>query len=63
MATPDDKQFVKDLGAEIIDYKTQAFEDLLRDYDAVLDTVSGATYRKSFKVLREGSRIIVSKLE
>jgi NADPH:quinone reductase-like Zn-dependent oxidoreductase len=62
--TPDDKQFVKDLGAdEIIDYKTQAFEHLLRDYDAVLDTVGGETYRKSFKVLKEGSGIIVSKLE
>ena len=63
-ASPDDKQFVKDLGAdEIIDYKTQAFEDLLHDYDAVLDTVGGETYRKSFKVLKEGSGIIVSKLE
>lgn len=36
---------------------------MLHDYDAVLDTVGGETYRKSFKVLKEGSGIIVSKLE
>jgi alcohol dehydrogenase len=61
-----DKQFVKDLGAdEIIDYKTQTFEDLLssHDYDAVLDTVGGETYTRSFKVLKRGSGIIVSTLE
>ena len=35
-----DKQFVQELGANVvIDYKTQTFEDLLHDYDAVLDTV------------------------
>ena len=46
-----DKQFVQELGADVvIDYKTQAFEDLLHDYDAVFDTVGGETYRRSFKV-------------
>jgi alcohol dehydrogenase len=61
-----DKQFVKDLGAdEIIDYKTQTFEDVLssHNYDAVLDTVGGETYTRSFKVLKRGSGIIVSTLE
>ena len=60
-----DKQFVKGLGAdEIIDYKTQTFEDLLsHDYDAVLDTVGGETYSRSFKILKRGSGIIVSTLE
>ena len=59
----DDKQFVKDLGAnEVIDYKTQTFEDLLHDYDAVFDTVGGETYTRSFRVLRKGG-IIVSMLE
>jgi alcohol dehydrogenase len=58
-----DKQFVKELGAdELIDYKTQNFEDLLHDYDAVLDTVGGETYTRSFKVLKRGG-IIVSMLE
>ena len=62
-----DKQFVKEeLGAdEVIDYKTQTFEDVLssHDYDAVLDTVGSETYIRSFKVLKKGSGIIVSTLE
>ena len=58
-----DKQFVQELGAnQVIDYKTQTFEDLLHDYDAVFDTVAGETYRRSFKVLKKGG-IIVSMLE
>ena len=58
-----DKQFVKELGADqAIDYKTQTFEDLLHDYDAVFDTVGGETYTRSFKVLKSGG-IIVSMLE
>jgi alcohol dehydrogenase len=48
-----DKQFVQELGADVvIDYKTQTFEDLLHDYDAVFDTVGGETYRRSFKVIK-----------
>jgi alcohol dehydrogenase len=59
-----DKQFVQELGADVvIDYKSQNFEDLLHDYDAVFDTVAGETYRRSFKVLKKGSGIIVSMLE
>jgi alcohol dehydrogenase len=61
-----DKEFAKELGAdEVVDYKTQTFEDLLpHDYDAVFDTVGGETYKRSFKVLKGGgSGIIVSMLE
>ena len=59
-----DKQFVRELGAnEVIDYKTQTFEDLLHDYDAVFDTVGSETYTRSFKVLKRGGGIIVSMLE
>src|SRR5206468_12316578 len=58
-----DKEFVQELGADtVIDYKTQTFEDLLRNYDAVFDTVDGDTYRRSFKVLKKGG-VIVSMLE
>jgi alcohol dehydrogenase len=58
-----DKQFVQDLGADIvIDYMNQTFEDLLHDYDAVFDTVGSETYRRSFKVPRKDG-IIVSMLE
>ncbi len=58
----DDKEFAKDLGAdEVIDYKNQAFEDLLKDYDAVFDTVGGETTDRSFQVLKKGG-VIVSML-
>jgi alcohol dehydrogenase len=58
-----DKQFVQELGADIvIDYKTQSFEDLVHEYDAVFDTVGGETYRRSFKVVKKAG-IIVSMLE
>ena len=59
-----DKQFVQELGAnQVIDYETENFEDILHDYDAVFDTVAGDTYKRSFKVLKKGSGIIVSMLE
>jgi alcohol dehydrogenase len=62
--SPDDKQFVAKLGTDkVIDYKTQAFEDLVHDYDAVFDTVGGETYSKSFEVLKREGGIVVSMLE
>src|ERR687891_366646 len=58
-----DKQFVQQLGGDqIIDYKKENFEGVIHDYDAVLDTVGGETYVRSFKVLKRGG-IIVSMLE
>lgn len=62
-ATGDGLEYVKQLGAdEVIDYKTQQFDELLQDFDAVFDTVAGETYDRSFKVLKRGG-IIVSMLE
>ena len=59
-----DKEFVQRLGADkVIDYKTENFEDMLHDYDSVIDTVGGNTYKRYFKVLKKGSGIIVSMLE
>ena len=59
-----DEQFVQELGAnQVIDYKTENFEDILHDYDAVFDTIGGDTYKRSFKVLKKGSGIITSMLE
>jgi alcohol dehydrogenase len=63
-ASTDDKQFVQGLGADhIIDYKKENFEDILQDFDAVFDTVGGETYKRSFRILKKGSGIIVSTLE
>lgn len=54
-----DKGFVKELGAdEVIDYKTQKFEEILKDMDSVFDTVGGETTNKSFLVLRKGGIIV-----
>ncbi|PPC86789.1 MAG: NADPH:quinone oxidoreductase [Methylotenera sp.] len=49
---------VKKLGAdEVIDYKKQKFEDVLRDYDVVLGTIEGVI-EKSLKILRPNSHIV-----
>jgi NADPH:quinone reductase-like Zn-dependent oxidoreductase len=59
-----DKRLVQELGADqVIDYKKENFEDIIDDYDAAFDTVGGDTYKRSFKVLKKGSGIIVSMLE
>ena len=50
---------VRRLGADIvIDYNTQRFEDELRDYDVVFDTVGGATQHRSFGVLKPGGILV-----
>ena len=50
---------VRGLGAdEVIDYKKQKFEDVLRDYDAVLDTLGGESLEKSFQILRPKSIVV-----
>ena len=54
-ATGDGIEYVKKLGAdEVIDYKTQDFSEILKDYDAVFDTVGGDDFNKSLKVLKKG---------
>jgi alcohol dehydrogenase len=50
---------VKSLGANVvIDYKTQDFEDVLRDYDVVLNSQDGKTLDKSLRVLKRGGKLI-----
>lgn len=50
---------VKDLGADVVvDYKKQAFETVLHDYDVVLDTLGGETLDKSLQVLKPGGKVI-----
>ncbi len=50
--------YVKGLGAdEVIDYKAVKFEDALRGYDAVFDTVGGDNPTRSLKVLKRGGVI------
>ncbi|MEY4755931.1 MAG: hypothetical protein RJA34_829 [Pseudomonadota bacterium] len=50
---------VKGLGADIVvDYKTEDFGDVLRDYDVVLNSQDGTTLDKSLSVLKGGGQII-----
>ncbi|MCU5582430.1 NADP-dependent oxidoreductase [Bacillus toyonensis] len=43
---------------EIINYKTEKFEDILKNYDAVFDTIGGATLEKSFNIIKSGGNIV-----
>jgi NADPH:quinone reductase-like Zn-dependent oxidoreductase len=50
---------VKNLGADVvIDYRKQAFETILHDYDVVIDTIGGDTLDKSLRVLKPGGIVI-----
>jgi NADPH:quinone reductase-like Zn-dependent oxidoreductase len=55
----DNIDMLRALGADtVIDYQTQKFEELLKDYDVVFDTLGGATREKSFSVLKKGGHLI-----
>jgi len=50
---------VKRLGADIaIDYRKDDFENILHDYDVVLNSLAGETLDKSLRVLKPGGRLI-----
>lgn len=50
---------VKSLGAdEVIDYKQENFEQKLKNFDFVLDTVGGETLLNSFKILKQGGKAV-----
>ena len=52
-------ELVRSLGAdEVIDYKKQEFETVLRDYEVVLCTVKGDALNQSVGILKSNSRIV-----
>lgn len=54
-ASGDGIDIVRRLGADqVIDYKAEAFEEMVSDADVVLDTIGGDTQQRSFGVLRKG---------
>jgi NADPH:quinone reductase-like Zn-dependent oxidoreductase len=58
-ASASSANLVKSLGADIvIDYKTEAFEDQLRDYDVVLNSQDEKTLKKSLGVLKPGGQLV-----
>lgn len=58
-ASANNHQFLKSLGVDqAIDYKTQRFEELVRDVDLVLNTVDADTATRSLVVLRTGGTLV-----
>lgn len=52
-------ELLKSLGADVlIDYKTQDFESVLKEYDAVLNSQDIKTLEKSLKVLKSGGNAV-----
>ncbi|MEH7490604.1 NADP-dependent oxidoreductase, partial [Priestia megaterium] len=50
---------VKSLGAdEIINYKTEKFEEILKNYDAVFDTLGDEILEKSFGIIKDGGKLV-----
>ena len=52
-------EFVRHLGADVvIDYTKQAFEDVVKDVDVVLDTFGEDVLEHAFKVVKRGGLIV-----
>lgn len=52
---PDDRAFLEKLGiSQFVDYKTERFENVVRDVDAVIDLVGGDSVKRAYQCLREG---------
>ena len=58
-ASARDLVYVRELGADqVVDYRSERFEDVVHTVDAVLDFVGGDAQTRSFTVLRAGGRLI-----
>lgn len=58
-ASGKNEAFLKELGVdEFINYKEENFEEVIQDYDIVLDTMGGEIQEKSFEVLKKGGRLV-----
>jgi len=53
------RDLVKGLGADqVIDYKSQRFDELVKDVDVVFDTQGGETLERSFQVVKRGGTVV-----
>jgi NADPH:quinone reductase-like Zn-dependent oxidoreductase len=58
-ASTEDIDYVRRLGGDrVVDFRTQRFDDEVKDVDAVLDLVGGDAQARSFQVLRPGGRLV-----
>jgi NADPH:quinone reductase-like Zn-dependent oxidoreductase len=57
-------EFLRQLGAEkVIDYQTERFEELVREFDVVFDGVGGETLQRSWNVLKPTGRLVTIAAE
>jgi NADPH:quinone reductase-like Zn-dependent oxidoreductase len=60
-ASQDDFPYLREIGVDdLIDYRTQKFEDRLFDVDVVIDLVGGAVLGRSYSVVKKNEGIVVS---
>jgi NADPH:quinone reductase-like Zn-dependent oxidoreductase len=58
-ASANNQDFLRSLGVDqFIDYRTQRFEDVVRDVDLVLNTADAATSARSVRVVRRGGTLV-----
>jgi NADPH:quinone reductase-like Zn-dependent oxidoreductase len=58
-ASKENAELVRDLGADqVIDYRAERFEDVVRDVDVVFDGVGGEMFERSWSVLKPGGTMI-----
>ena len=58
-ASANNFEWLKSLGADVlIDYKTQDFETILKDYDLVLNSQDEKTLAKSLRILKRGGKVV-----
>lgn len=61
MGSARNEDFIRGLGADaFIDYKSQPFETMARDFDVVFDTVGGDTFDKAFLPLKKGGFLVTA---
>jgi len=58
-ASPNNHEFLRSLGVDqVIDYRSQKFEDVVKDVDLVLNTADADTNARSIGVVREGGVLV-----
>jgi len=58
-ASAEDKDFLLRIGAsQVIDYKTQRFEEQVQDLDVIIDLVGGDTAKRSYQAVKKGGILL-----
>ncbi|WP_077624885.1 NADP-dependent oxidoreductase [Sediminibacillus massiliensis] len=58
-ASGKNEDFLNQIGVDhFINYKEENFEEVLEDYDIVLDTMGGEIMERSFQVLKKGGKLV-----